>query len=440
MAPLTAPLEGTKFQLNASGVAGFFGGEEAVSAMSTVHIYQGRKWLGWYNSPGSYDIAKRYGRLARARIWGALFPGVYVNPVVLFGMSGTKGPEFVATQSGTKISDTGHIGYIFLKSIQSLPTTILKNTHRNSTPLNVTIVHLGSESPDVEINVATPRKYDTLLAGVPILVSTGSCAACGVFGDWYCFSMILLGMLSSGISCFVIGSGTLKFTHPKPAAHCPPGDGYLQTPSDFVALRGHEGAVNSVTRGAFSLKLPGEPEYRAIGISAVVLMTQFLLQLLLIPQGTLFGQVMFLVSLAVSWAYNCYLSSFDRDKIQADLLLRNVLKYPVRKRYELGTRTAAVVFLLLALQPPNPDKVMSLLPDTATWKQWKKVVGDKVMRQEKLVFDESDYDGVANETERNLLKTLFNDASESYKGYLRASIDMEQGNTSGEVKFDELVV
>jgi hypothetical protein len=100
MPPLPAPLEGTKFQLNASGIAGFFGGEEAVSAMSTVHIYKGRRWLGWYNSPGSYNVAKRYGRLARAPIWAALFPGFYVDPVTLFGMSGTTGPQFVATHSG----------------------------------------------------------------------------------------------------------------------------------------------------------------------------------------------------------------------------------------------------------------------------------------------------------------------------------------------------
>ncbi|KAI5993524.1 hypothetical protein EDD15DRAFT_2265805 [Pisolithus albus] len=28
--------------------------------MATVHVYEHRKWLGWYNSPGSYTVASRY--------------------------------------------------------------------------------------------------------------------------------------------------------------------------------------------------------------------------------------------------------------------------------------------------------------------------------------------------------------------------------------------
>jgi hypothetical protein len=53
------PLNAAKFNLNFSGVAGFFGGKETVNAMSAVNIYGMRKYLGWYNSPGSYNIGMR---------------------------------------------------------------------------------------------------------------------------------------------------------------------------------------------------------------------------------------------------------------------------------------------------------------------------------------------------------------------------------------------
>jgi len=437
MPPLKAPLEGTIFKLDSSGVAGFFGGDEAVSAMATVHIYEGRKWLGWYNSPGSYTVAKRYGRLARARLWNALFPGVHVDPATLFGLSGGTGPEFVATYSGTKIADTGHIGHLFLKKCQSLSTTNIEG--RVTSSLSVTISDL-ERVPELQTNTAAPRGLSyTLLAVFPILSSVGACVVCGVYQDWYCFSMILLGILGSGISCFVIGSGVLRFTHPNPAKVSPKGDGYLHATSELIVLRGEEGAVNSVTRGRFSLKFSGEPEYRAIGISAMLLTAQFLLQLLLIPQGTLFGQIMFLSTLAISWAYNCYLSSLDREMIQAEILMKKVLGNPVMTRYRLGTRTAAVVFLALALRPPDPGKVLEgLLPDTATWKIWKRVVGEKVKKEEGMMFDESDYDGVVHE-EREMLKVLFSDATEAYRGYLASKAHVDEGNgrtTSSESKLE----
>src|SRR5258708_37465646 len=113
------PLQNAKFTLDASGVAGFFGGEEAISAMATVHVFEGRKWMGWYNSPGSYTVAKKYGRLAKSRFWDGLFPGVSVNPAALFEYSGQIGPEYRGVCSGTVISNTGQTGYLFMKESES---------------------------------------------------------------------------------------------------------------------------------------------------------------------------------------------------------------------------------------------------------------------------------------------------------------------------------
>lgn len=420
MAPLKeiAPLQnaGKQFTLDSSGVAGFFGGDEAISAMATVHVYEGRKWLGWYNPPGSYLVAKTYGQLANAKLWNALFPGVRSDPATLFGYDGHKGPGFIGVRSGTRLLDTGHAGYLFMRKCKSLTMKTVEG--RVTSPCRVTITELGS-IPELEIDAPIPINWSqTLIACLCILSSFGACAICGMFQDWYCFSMILLGILSNGLSCFVIGSGKLRFRHPNPAKDSASGDGFLHTnASDLVVLRGEEGAVNAITRGGFSLEFAGDPAYTTIGIATMLLTCQFLLQLLLIPQGTLFGQIMFLSTLAISWTYNCYLSSFDQELIQADVLTAKALKDPVMTKYQLGTQTSAAVFVALALQSPNPGEIFDhLLPNNETWKTWKKIVIEKMRTGEELSFTEADFNGVVKE-ERGLLEVLLGDAADAYKGY-----------------------
>ncbi|KAG8773050.1 hypothetical protein FRC16_005490 [Serendipita sp. 398] len=185
--------------------------------------------------------------------------------------------------------------------------------------------------------------------------------------------MILLGMFSSGVACLAAGRGTLRFTQPTPVEGSPPGDGVLHSANEFLILLGSEGSV-----GAFSLKLGGEPQNHIIGFSALLLVVQFLLQLLLIPQGTLFGQAMFLATFACSWMYNCYLSSIDKEEVQRDILMSNILRMKPQdlKKYEFTKRTTAVIFLLWILQPSDKEMLLDeLLPNnTATWKAWKKDV------------------------------------------------------------------
>ncbi|OJA19694.1 hypothetical protein AZE42_14160, partial [Rhizopogon vesiculosus] len=53
-----------------------------------------------------------------------------------------------------------------------------------------------------------------------------------------------------------------------------------------------------------ALLFPRPEEYRGIGVCGLLLGMQSLLQMLLIPQGKLFGQIMFLLSFIISWAYN----------------------------------------------------------------------------------------------------------------------------------------
>jgi hypothetical protein len=411
------PLEGSKFTLDASGVAGFFGGDEAVSAMATVHVYQGRKWLGWYNSPGSYIIAKRYRQLANSRFWDGLFPGVNTDPATLFELDGWKGPKFKGVESGSTIPETGHLASLMVKECQMERGIDVPG--RKTQPVGVTIVDLHYV-PDATMTPKQLTKYTSAFAFIPMSVSVGTCIACALFKDWYSFSMILLGMVASGISCFVIGSGKLTFCHPIPAPGAPRGDGLLLTDNNVIVLRGEEGAVNSITRGRFSLNFGSEPEYRNIGMCSLILTTQFIAQLLLIPQAALFGQTMFLTSLVVSWAYNSWLSSLDKAEIQRRLLLDVVLKRPSMTKYMLGTRTTMAVFVLLALDPSDPAKVLDdILPnDTKVWRRWKSIVLSRLQDGEKLHFQAADWDdGSFNNSDSTLLKTLLGDAQAAYDGY-----------------------
>lgn len=93
---LPASSASNKFDLDTSGVAGFFGGDVALSAMVTSHIYAGRRWLCWYNQPGSFEVARRYGQLAQSRFWDALYPGPNVDPASLFHFHTKEhGPEYI---------------------------------------------------------------------------------------------------------------------------------------------------------------------------------------------------------------------------------------------------------------------------------------------------------------------------------------------------------
>ncbi|EJF62003.1 hypothetical protein DICSQDRAFT_26701, partial [Dichomitus squalens LYAD-421 SS1] len=68
------PTSSSGFTLNALGVAGFFGGDSAVNGMATANLVPYRRWFGWYNTPGSYEIAKKFGPLADWAMSDGLFP------------------------------------------------------------------------------------------------------------------------------------------------------------------------------------------------------------------------------------------------------------------------------------------------------------------------------------------------------------------------------
>ncbi|KAF9071575.1 hypothetical protein BDP27DRAFT_1291388 [Rhodocollybia butyracea] len=371
-------LTNSPFTLDTSGIAGFFGGEEAVTAMSTVHFFSGRWLLGWYNSPGSYTIAKCYGRLARGKLWRGLFLGDGSDPAELFGLGGKKGPRFVAAESGTNLAATGHLAYLLSKRCQGaeIEAQIIPGNRRNSC-VNVSIVHLR-RAPETRRYVESKRdSFSIFLALLTIFTNIAVCIVSAVYRQWYSFAMILLGITANGISCLVIGSGILELRHSKPSAGSPRGDGVIINEREMIVLVGDESAVNFVTGGSFLLNFSSSS---ISGACALLLTVQFVLQLLLIPQSSLFGQILFLFSLAVSWAYNSYLASLDRESLQIDIIseclnLRPVVHKPVPK-YDLATWTGAAVFVAYVLRPSNCRELLDqIIPNhTATWSKFKEEI------------------------------------------------------------------
>ena len=239
----------------------------------------------------------------------------------------------------------------------------------------------------------------------------------------------------------------------------------------WVILIGEEGAVNIFTRGWFLLhyganatdpekasdlpldhQLPPGPSSRPpqssppspppsptsswpfqsgippqwlIGICALLLMGHFLVQLLLIPLGTLFGQLMLIATVVASWMYNTYLSSIDHDDIQTRILFK-ALELEETKNihtYQLRTFTATVAFTAFVLDSANRlnDPIVflnAMLPnDTVVWRSWKKKMGEKLQAGEGIEFSAEDLDEVKRDEDKELLQIFFQDARDAWDAW-----------------------
>lgn len=246
---------GVSFFLESTAVVGLLGGDEASSAVALTQTYARRKWLGWYNSPGSYVTGERFRSLASSAKPNVVFDGdsesgalsrrefVYADPSALFDHEGWfRGPIFNGIYSGTSIQTTGPLASWLLRKATAADCQKVKG--RKAQPVTVTVAILQkADSPRQEV---TFDHHSPPLAIVPIFFSLFTCFACGLYREWYALSMILLGILSRGFACLFIGSGDLVFDHPKPAEGSPPGDGILGSDQEPVLLKGSEDAVNSV--------------------------------------------------------------------------------------------------------------------------------------------------------------------------------------------------
>ena len=405
--------------LNLSGIAGFFFGEEALLPMATVYLYEHRKWMGWYNSPGSYELAKRCGGLAGSRAFESLFPSVPTGLATLFRWDGIRSPQFRAVRSGIT-TETGSFAALFMEACASLPSQD-KLTRRITQPavgLTIASLHYSSESS------FPPAPFDSFATtphAVPIYCSVLTCVLSYVAGDRLSSTLILLGILTNGFSRLVIGSGKLIIT---PTEAGSADEGILISEKDVVVVLGDRRAVNAVIHGRFSLQFKSEPHYLDIRTCCLLFMVQSIAQLFLIPQATLFGQLMFVSSLSISWAYNLWLSSFDKVAIWTRIVRDHIKRHPKLIKYGFGTHASVAVFTLLMLKPDptQADGMLdNLLPTTEVYAIFKKVIIREIRSENgfKISVRRSELSRLVLDEERVLLHELLRDANDAYSAFRR---------------------
>ena len=401
-----------------AGLLGFAGSDEHLGATQASHIL-GRKLLpSAYNSPGSYAAGKNYAALAKSRVFDGLHPGISADPATLSpNTDSASGPKYTAAFSGTIISETGPIARTIMDHSKTLAVNVIEG--RVTTPSSVTVVELPN-APRSEVHPTAKVHAPVIL---PFVASAAAAAACGAMGDWTTATMIAAGMVCNGVASFSLKEGDLTFSRPVTTPGAPAGDGYLESGTEFVVLKGPEGAVASVTRGRFTLRFHDEASHRKLKLSGTVLTVQCFLQLIFVPQGTILGQFIFLLSMAISWLYNAYVSRQEQVAWER-LVLEDLLKAPSMTRYSLGTRTTTAVFLMQVLKPSNIEEQLALLlpNNTPVWRFWRQTVARR-LQTEKPSFVGAQLDGAPafSADESKLLTTLFGDAQAAVDGFAKLS-------------------
>ena len=285
------------------------GGDDAAFAIAAVPL--NRCWLGWYNSLESFHIAKRLDSFAKSAFVHNLSGSIYVDPMTSFQSDGRRGPRFRAVHSGAVIEETGSLTTLSMEECADWDPERKVVCGRGMQPVRFTIADLGP-APDSEILPTCRNAFTLLFSSIPIVVSIVACALGVIWEDWYALSSILLGIIANGISCPVLGSVDLVFTRPKPAKESHSSDGILFSDKDIILLRGTADAINTIVRGRFSLRSLSEGHYDLVQSCSVLFFIQCFTQLLLIPQASLLGNIMFLTSLDVSAVYSTMFGSRRR--------------------------------------------------------------------------------------------------------------------------------
>ncbi|KAI6118257.1 hypothetical protein F5141DRAFT_1000131 [Pisolithus sp. B1] len=429
----SSPLSNATFMLNSSGIGGLLGGEEALSTVALAQIYNRRKWLGWYNTPGTYIIGKHLRRLARSVI-----SDLHANPgpgtesgmvqvdlaLLLQHSSRFKGPVFKGIYSGTSLHETGPLASLLMKKYTGMSGTLIEG--RTTQPVNVTIANL-EQNPSLQSQMTFDHSAP-ICAIIPIAVSLATCGICGLYCEWYAFSMILLGILARGLTCVFVGSGELVFDHPELTVGSPPGDGILGCDHELVLLKGHENVVNAITRGRFIFHFRSKHAFRMVELCSFFLIAQAIAQLICVPQSNLFGQLMFVFSVVTSWVFSLWFLPYNKVEVQEEFY-RSVLRSPKLEKFVLPNRSSAIVSLLLfsgdneklSGDSKKLKKIMDgFLPSgTQVWEIWKGIVIEHLTNGQPLCFDDThwNHQDLPSESDRSLLRTLLKDAETAYTAF-----------------------
>ncbi|KDR74930.1 hypothetical protein GALMADRAFT_157445 [Galerina marginata CBS 339.88] len=152
--------------------------------------------------------------------------------------------------------------------------------------------------------------------------------------------------------------------------------------------------------------------------SSVALTMQFLLQLFLVPQGELFGQIMFLSSLGVSWLFNAYLASVNTEVLQTRILINVLLNKPVIQTLQFSKWTALMAFATVYLDTQEPKMFLDgVIHDTRVWRIVKETIVEAIEQEEdpkKVLEDKPKKKNGLNEKEIGLLHDMIEQASIGY--------------------------
>ena len=440
MPPLGMPLTNVKFTFNTAGVAGLLGSKEAISATATVHLYAGRRWLGWYNSPASHSVARHFGRVARWCLWRVIFPGPRDSLAVLLGLDGEQGPKFVTFLSG-RMLDTQYLGHLTMKRSKEMKPEEIPGP-RETTSSFVAYLSLSMAPTDdsavLVVKQLPLRKRAFICPLIPITTSAVTCIMCALSYDWGSFAAILIGILAGGYASLVIGNGKLVIKCGKRPER--PGHGILMEKNEVMVIKGREQDIRAITEGRFDIQMDpdqGEeetvPNHTDIGICSLFLFLQSIAQLLLVSQGTLFGQIMFLLSVAVSWWYNAYLSSLEVEEVQTKILF-DELGNPQIQRFRTYTWTTNTVFACLLLlhgemlssseeDHERLDRILRacIQNDAPAWQRWREKVIQQLLDTNKGSKELTHLEDAEEKDELSdngvLLRYLLEDARVAFEKY-----------------------
>ncbi|KAI8998927.1 hypothetical protein BD414DRAFT_138248 [Trametes punicea] len=423
--PPLIPLKRMAFSLDISSLAGFLGADAALAVMMLPHLHSQRKWWGWYNCPGSYYLAKRYGQMARFKFLSPSYERSAVPERIALELDGATGPAYHSARSGATLPHTGPFAPMLVEECAAVDAIEVRG--RRSHTMEVAIVRVERKPEGIEYP-RVPYTYPKWLRVLPLAATLSTVIACTFYHDWYTASVILFSALCHGLACLAMGNAKLTYQHRIPLQTARFASGWMEAQRSFIVLCGTEAAITPITRGRFSLSFAHSKGHSHVSLCSMLLATQFLSQLLLVPQGTLFGQVMFIASLIAAWAYHRLILARGKESVQRRLLMADILGGPQIRRYRFGTRTAAAVFTVLALRPAIRHgieaRLKALLPtNTPVWELWYATVARKIDSGLPLTFEEEckwewqKMKGLLTREESLLFRELLLDATAAYEAF-----------------------
>ncbi|KAI8582644.1 hypothetical protein K450DRAFT_226290 [Umbelopsis ramanniana AG] len=461
------------FNLDLSGVAGFLGGDEAVSATVAAFSTGNIGWTGWYASPGAYAVAKYFGRTLEGKVWKACFPGERVDLSEAFRLHSISNYQFYGLESFTKCRPHSNIPDCLVADVDKIiaedKLIVFKpldlETERtqpgqdslpkkdeqleNGTPALVHIFTVGEQSKDEQSSsnhsneTPSPKSWVTtdfykispsikkaMYGVVALVVDLVFLAILGRIRDWWILSIILASLVCNFLFVTSLRSCKIEVVkHKVSSLDTPPGHGIFahDTENTFMAVFGTEDMMNNIAKTKLQVtrnstictKRPStEPTESTntifselwTGLACMSMQLLFLAQILITPQGTLAGQIIFLASLLVGWIANACYSYIDVTEAQRQIVRDNCgAKHVLTLQ---GDRTQVLLTLAFLVDLEGDDFIeiyTNLLAKSADWKTALKAVSDKVKNKRLKNEQNISLQSEGNQSECNQIGSPFSE-------------------------------